>query len=197
MASNASAARLPHQQLHQHKCGTSSTNNRDTTTQTTQAPSQPRNQKINVRQKPNEATAVSPTFTTMPTQSQPAVSCCAPPQPHCQPQLGAIVALTVALSAIVAQPSQTTQWPEKTVGCAKQTKGLLRQPSYADALTACLLPTPTPPRLPASANNASAARLPDAIAASKVALSRWSPHTYKLPPRATGLLKFVGGLWLG
>jgi hypothetical protein len=85
----------------------------------------------------------TPSLTAMPTHSQPAVSCCVPPQAHCdQPQLatpllpafccppwkGAIVALTVALSTVVAQPTPTSHWPETTVGCPKQTKQTLRQP---------------------------------------------------------------------
>lgn len=51
--------------------------------------------------------------------------------------------------------------------------------------------------LDCSAMSASAALLPDANAASKVALSLWSPHTYSPPPRETARLKLVGGFWLG
>lgn len=89
---------------------------------------------------------------------------------------------------------QHTPPPECTRQCATQLP-------HADALTACccalLSAVPLPPDPAACASNASAALLPDAMAASNVALSLWSPHTYSLPPRDTGRRKLVGGLWLG
>lgn len=42
-------------------------------------------------------------------------------------------------------------------------------------------------------STASAARLPDLMAPSSVALSRWSPHTNRPDPSDTGRLKSVGG----
>lgn len=45
----------------------------------------------------------------------------------------------------------------------------------------------------ASAIKASAALLPDFRAPSRVAWSRWSPHTYRRPPSWTGRIKSVGG----